>query len=89
MLFIKRELYLCARVLSSSYAEVALNISKNTIAQSTRLANITRTQGEAQALSCGIRLMHCHVTPPYASIVPEMVILILIINAKSDLGILR
>ena len=72
----------------SSDAEVALDVGEDTIAQGARLADIASAQGEAQTLSRGIRFMHRHVAPPHPSVVPEVMILVIIIDAKSNLGIL-
>ena len=71
-----------------SYAEVPLYIGKYAISQRSRLADIARAQREAQALCCGIRLVYRDMTPPHTSVVPEVMILIIIIDAQSNLGML-
>ena len=68
---------------------MTLNVSEAAVAQGTRLLDITRAQRETQTLGSGIGLMYSHMTPPHASVVPEVMILVIIIDPESDLGFLR
>ena len=68
---------------------MALNVRKNAVTQSASLFNVSGTQREAKALSGSIRLMDCNVTPPYTTIVPEVVVKVVIVNTKRDLCLLR
>lgn len=67
---------------SRGYAEMALNIGKNPISQCPRLVDVTRAQRKTQALRSGIRFVYRHMTPPYATVVPQMMILIIIVDSQ-------
>ena len=68
---------------------MSLNVCEDAIPQSSRFFNIARTQREAETLGCSIRFVDSHMTPPHASVVPEVMILVIIIDPESDLSFLR
>lgn len=70
-------------------AEMALNIRKNAVAQGASLLDVPGAQGEAKTLSSGIRLMDCNVAPPDTAVVPQVVVEVVIVYTKRDLGLLR
>ena len=74
--------------LSGCYTEVALNVRKDAITQSASLLNIPGTQGEAETLCCGIRLMNRNVAPPYTAVIPQVVVKVVIVNTKRDFSLL-
>ncbi|MGE9269923.1 MAG: hypothetical protein ACQKBU_03895 [Verrucomicrobiales bacterium] len=59
------------------------NILKNFISAQPRFLDITGFQREAKTLSRGIRFMNREVAPPNASIVPEMMVWILLVDSES------
>ena len=77
------------RLPSGSDAEVTLNILENTVAETASFLNIARLEREAQALSRGIRFVNRHVAPPYAAVVPQVVVEVIIVDTKRDFGLLR
>ena len=68
---------------------MALDILKNTVAETTSLLDVASLEREAQALSSSIRLVHRHVAPPDTAIVPQVVVEVIIVDTKRDLGLLR
>ena len=68
---------------------MALNVRKNAVAQRAGLLNVPGTQGEAQALSGGIGLVHRYVAPPYTAVIPQVVVKVIVVNTKRDLSLLR
>ena len=68
---------------------MTLNIRKDAVAQRAGLLNVPGTQGEAQALSGSIGLVHRYVAPPYTAVIPQVVVKVVIVNTKRDFGLLR
>ena len=68
---------------------MTLNIRENAVAQRACLLNVPGTQGEAQALSGSIGLVHRYMAPPYTAVVPQVVVKVVIVNTKRDFGLLR
>lgn len=66
-------------------AEVPTNVSKNAVTQGACFVDVTRAQRKTQTLSSGIRTMHRHMAPPHTSVIPEVMILVVIIDAKRNL----
>ena len=77
------------RYKSGGYTEVALDIRKDAVAQRAGLLDIPGAQGEAQALSGSIGLVHRYVAPPYTAVIPQVVVKVVIVNTKRDFGLLR
>lgn len=77
------------RLLSGSNAEVTLDILEDAVAETASLLDIARLEGEAQTLSRGIRFVNRHVAPPYAAVVPQVVVEVIIVDTKRDFGLLR
>ena len=73
---------------SGGYAEMPLYICKDAVAQGASFADIARTKRKAQTLCRGIRLVHRDMAPPHASVVPEVMVLVVIVDTKSNLGLL-
>ena len=51
----------------------------------TCLLDIACLEGKTQTLRCGVRFMDCQVAPPYASIIPEMMIGIFAVYPQGQL----
>ena len=77
------------RSLSGCNAEMALNILKNAVTKTAGFLYIARLEREAQALSRGIRFVNRHMAPPYAAVVPQVVVEVIIVNTKRDFCLLR
>lgn len=71
----------------SSNPEALLDCSENSIAARACLFDIASFEREAETFGRGVRLMNGHMTPPHASVVPEVVIRVFIVNSKSDFGL--
>lgn len=76
------------QAVSGSNTEMTLNIRENAVAQSASLVDVTRAQGETQALRRSVRFVHSHVAPPHPPIVPKVVVLISVVDSQSDLSLL-
>ena len=74
---------------SGSDAEVALDVLEDAVAKTTGALNVAGLEGEAQTLSRCIRLVHRHVAPPHAAVVPQVVVKVIVVDTKRDLGLLR
>lgn len=68
---------------------MSLNIRKDAIAKRASFLYVPGTQREAQAFCCSIRLVDCDVAPPNASVIPEVVVNIVIVDTKRDFSLLR
>ena len=68
---------------------MALNVLEDAVAKTTSPLDVTSLEGETEALSRSIRLMHRHVAPPHTAVVPQVVVKVVIINTKRDLCLLR
>ena len=86
---IKNNLSGIARLLSGSNAEMTLDILEDTVTETASFLNIARLEGEAQALSRGIRFVNRHVAPPYTAVIPQVVVEVIIVDTKRDFGLLR
>ena len=62
------------------------NLSENPVPSLARLIDITRFQGKSQPLGGSIGLMNREVAPPNAPIIPKVMIGILLVNSKRELG---
>ena len=74
---------------SGSNAEMALDVLEDAVAETTCALNIAGLEREAQALSRGVRLVHRYVAPPHAAVVPQVVVKVIVVDTKRDLGLLR
>ena len=74
---------------SGSNAEMTLNILEDAVAETTSPLNITGFEGEAQALGRCIGLVHGYVAPPDTAVGPQVVVKVVVIDTKRDLGLLR
>ena len=74
---------------SGSNAEMALDVLEDAVAETTCTLNIAGLERETQALSRCIRLVHRHVAPPYTTVVPQVVVEVVVVDTKRDLGLLR
>lgn len=72
---------------SGSYAKVALDVRKDTVAKRACFFDITGAQGEAQAFRRSIRLMNGNVAPPHTAVVPQVMVGIFVVNTKRDFGL--
>ena len=79
---LKIALFLC-----SGYTVVALYVHKDAVAEGAGFLDIARAQREAKALSGGIWLVHSNMAPPYPAIVPEVMVLVLVVDAQSNPGL--
>lgn len=68
---------------------MALNVLEDAVAKTTCSLNIAGLEGETEALSRCIRLVHRHVAPPHAAVVPQVVVEVIVVDTKRDLGLLR
>ena len=68
---------------------MTLDIFEDTVAETTCPLDVTGLEGETQALGRCIRLVHRHVAPPHAAVVPQVVVKVVIVDTKRDLGLLR
>ncbi len=68
---------------------MTLDIREDTVTETASLLNIARLEGEAQALSRGIRFVNRHVAPPYTAVIPQVVVEVIIVDTKRDFGLLR
>ena len=68
---------------------MALNILKDAVAETTSSLNITGFEGETQAFGRCIRLVHRYVAPPDTAVIPQVVVKVIVIDTKRDLGLLR
>ena len=68
---------------------MALNVLKDAVAKTTSSLNIAGLEGETQAFSRCIRLVHRYVAPPDTTVVPQVVVKVIVIDTKRDLGLLR
>ncbi|QJE97977.1 hypothetical protein [Luteolibacter luteus] len=75
-----------ARICSGSNLVVFRDLAENPVAAFASLIHITRFQRKSEAFRSGIRLVDREVTPPDTPIVPEVMIGILLINSKRELG---
>ena len=75
--------------LSGGNAEVALDILKNAVTKPTCFLNIAGFEGETQAFRRGIRFVNRYMAPPYAAVVPQVVVEVIIVDTKRDLCLLR
>ena len=62
------------------------NLAENPVAALAGLVDITGFQGKSQPLGGGIRLVNREVAPPDTPIVPKVVIGVLLVNSKRELG---
>ena len=74
---------------SGSNAEVALNILKDAVAKTTSPLDVASLEGETQAFGRCVGLVHGYVAPPHAAVVPQVVVEVIVIDTKRDLGLLR
>ena len=68
---------------------MALNILKDAVAKTTSPLDVASLEGETQALGRCVGLVHGYVAPPHATVVPEVVVKVVVIDTKRDLGLLR
>lgn len=71
---------------SGSDLVVLRNLTENPVTALARLIDIARFQRKAQALGGSIRLVNREVTPPDTAVVPEVMIGVLLVNSKRELG---
>ncbi len=64
-----------------------LDRGENLIALGAGFLNVTGLKGETKAFSRRIRLVNRYMAPPNASVVPEVVIGVVIINTKGDFSL--
>ena len=65
---------------------MALYVHKDAVAEGAGFLDIARAQREAKALGSGIRLMHGNMAPPHPPVVPEVMVLVLIVDTQSNSG---
>jgi len=65
---------------------VLRDLAEDAVAALTRLVDVAGLQREAQALGGCVRLVNRQVAPPHAAIIPKVVIGVLLVNSKRELG---
>ena len=68
---------------------MTLDIRENAVTQRTSLLDVPCAEGEAKALCGSIGLVNGNMAPPYTAVVPQVVVEVVIVNTKRDLGLLR
>jgi len=68
---------------------MTLDIFEDTVAETTCPLDVAGLEGETQALSRCIRLVHRYVAPPHTAVIPQVVVEVIVIDTKRDLGLLR
>lgn len=68
---------------------MTLDIFEDAVAETASTLNVAGFEREAQALGCCVGLVHGYVTPPHATVVPEVVVKVVVVDTKRDLGLLR
>ena len=68
---------------------MALDVLEDTVAETTSPLDVAGLEGETEALSRCIRLVHRHVAPPHATVVPQVVVKVIVVDTKRDLCLLR
>ena len=68
---------------------MALDVLEDAVAETTCTLDIAGLERETQAFGRGVRFVHGYVAPPHAAVVPQVVVEVIVIDTKRDLGLLR
>lgn len=71
----------------SSNPEALLDSSEDSIAARASFFDIASFEREAETFGRRVRLVNGHMTPPHASVVPEVVIRVFVVNSESDFSL--
>ena len=68
---------------------MTLDILEDAVAKTTCALNVASLERETQALCRCIRLVHGYMAPPHTTVIPQVVVKVVIVDTKRDLGLLR
>ena len=65
---------------------MALDVDEDAVAKGACFLDVAGAKGEAKALGSGIRFVDGNMAPPHPPVVPEVMVLVLIVDTQSNSG---